>query len=145
MTGQDAVNVAKSFDETLGIDGIVLTKLDGRYPRRVRRFRSGQSPASRSSSSAPAKSSTTWSPSIPTAWPPRILGMGDVLTLIEKAQSAVDEQKALEMAQKLKEQSFDMNDLPRADAADPPDGLAEPGDQHVPRRRQGVGRGCRRR
>ena len=111
MTGQDAVNVAKSFDETLGIDGIVLTKLDGRYPRRVRRFRSGQSPASRSSSSAPAKSSTTWSPSIPTAWPPRILGMGDVLTLIEKAQSAVDEQKALEMAQKLKEQSFDMNDL----------------------------------
>ena len=110
MTGQDAVNVAKSFDETLGIDGIVLTKLDGDT-------RGGAALSVRAVTGKPIKFVGTGEkldnlePFYPDRMASRILGMGDVLTLIEKAQSAVDEQKALEMAQKLKEQSFDMNDL----------------------------------
>ena len=110
MTGQDAVNVAKSFDETLGIDGIVLTKLDGDT-------RGGAALSIRAVTGKPIKFVGTGEkldnlePFYPDRMASRILGMGDVLTLIEKAQSAVDEQKALEMAQKLKEQSFDMNDL----------------------------------
>ena len=110
MTGQDAVNVAKSFDETLGIDGIVLTKLDGDT-------RGGATLSVRAVTGKPIKFVGTGEkldnlePFYPDRMASRILGMGDVLTLIEKAQSAVDEQKALEMAQKLKEQSFDMNDL----------------------------------
>ena len=110
MTGQDAVNAAKSFDETLGIDGIVLTKLDGDT-------RGGAALSVRAVTGKPIKFVGTGEkldnlePFYPDRMASRILGMGDVLTLIEKAQSAVDEQKALEMAQKLKEQSFDMNDL----------------------------------
>ena len=110
MTGKDAVNVAKSFDETLGIDGIVLTKLDGDT-------RGGAALSVRAVTGKPIKFVGTGEkldnlePFYPDRMASRILGMGDVLTLIEKAQSAVDEQKALEMAQKLKEQSFDMNDL----------------------------------
>ena len=106
MTGQDAVNVAKSFDETLGIDGTILTKLDG-----------GAALSVRAVTGKPIKFVGTGEkldnlePFYPDRMASRILGMGDVLTLIEKAQSTVDEQKAMEMAKKLKEQNFDMNDL----------------------------------
>lgn len=110
MTGQDAVNVAKSFDETLGIDGTILTKLDGDT-------RGGAALSVRAVTGNPIKFVGTGEkldnlePFYPDRMASRILGMGDVLTLIEKAQSTVDEQKAMEMAKKLKEQSFDMNDL----------------------------------
>ncbi|MBS4786394.1 MAG: signal recognition particle protein [Clostridiales bacterium] len=110
MTGQDAVNVAKSFDETLGIDGVILTKLDGDT-------RGGAALSVRAVTGKPIKFVGTGEkldnlePFYPDRMASRILGMGDVLTLIEKAQSTVDEEKALQMAKKLKEQSFDMNDL----------------------------------
>ena len=110
MTGQDAVNVAKSFDETLGIDGTILTKLDGDT-------RGGAALSVRAVTGKPIKfvgtgeKLTDLEPFYPDRMASRILGMGDVLTLIEKAQSTVDEQKAMEMAKKLKEQNFDMNDL----------------------------------
>ena len=110
MTGQDAVNVAKSFDETLGIDGTILTKLDGDT-------RGGAALSVRAVTGKPIKFVCTGEkldnlePFYPDRMASRILGMGDVLTLIEKAQSTVDEQKAMEMAKKLKEQNFDMNDL----------------------------------
>ena len=110
MTGQDAVNVAKSFDETLGIDGTILTKLDGDTS-------GGAALSVRAVTGKPIKFVGTGEkldnlePFYPDRMASRILGMGDVLTLIEKAQSTVDEQKAMEMAKKLKEQNFDMNDL----------------------------------
>ena len=110
MTGQDAVNVAKSFDETLGIDGIVLTKLDGDT-------RGGAALSVRAVTGKPIKFVGTGEkldnlePFYPDRMASRILGMGDVLTLIEKAQDEVDEKKAAEVAQKLKENSFDMEDL----------------------------------
>ncbi len=110
MTGQDAVNVAKSFDETLGIDGTILTKLDGDT-------RGGAALSVWAVTGKPIKFVGTGEkldnlePFYPDRMASRILGMGDVLTLIEKAQSTVDEQKAMEMAKKLKEQNFDMNDL----------------------------------
>ena len=110
MTGQDAVNVAKSFDEILGIDGTILTKLDGDT-------RGGAALSVRAVTGKPIKFVGTGEkldnlePFYPDRMASRILGMGDVLTLIEKAQSTVDEQKAMEMAKKLKEQNFDMNDL----------------------------------
>lgn len=110
MTGQDAVNVAKSFDETLGIDGTILTKLDGDT-------RGGAALSVRAVTGKPIKFVGTGEkldnlePFYPDRMASRILGMGDVLTLIEKAQSTVDEQKAMEMAKKLKEQNFDMNVL----------------------------------
>lgn len=110
MTGQDAVNVAKSFDETLGIDGTILTKLDGDT-------RGGAALSVRAVTGKPIKfvgvgeKLDQLEPFYPDRMASRILGMGDVLTLIEKAQTTVDEEKAMEMARKLKENSFDMNDL----------------------------------
>lgn len=110
MTGQDAVNVAEKFNETLGIDGVILTKLDGDT-------RGGAALSVRAVTGKPIKFAGTGEKLDdlevfhPDRMASRILGMGDVLTLIEKAQSTVDEQKAMEMAKKLKEQNFDMNDL----------------------------------
>ena len=103
MTGQDAVNVAKSFDETLGIDGTILTKLDGDT-------RGGAALSVRAVTGKPIKFVGTGEKldNLEPFYPDR---MASRITLIEKAQSTVDEEKALQMAQKLKEQSFDMNDL----------------------------------
>ena len=88
MTGQDAVNVAQSFDEALGIDGVVLTKLDGDT-------RGGAALSVRAVTGKPIKFVGTgekldmiWSPSIPDRMASRILGMGDMLSLIEKAEAA---------------------------------------------------------
>ncbi len=99
MTGQDAVNVAQSFHEQLGITGVILTKLDGDT-------RGGAALSIRAVTGAPIKFAgmgeklDALEPFHPERMASRILGMGDVLTLIEKAQAAVDEEKAKELEQK---------------------------------------------
>ncbi len=110
MTGQDAVNVAKSFNETLGIDGVILTKLDGDT-------RGGAALSVRAVTGKPIKfigtgekldNLETFHPSRMAS---RILGMGDVLSFIEKAELALDEKKAAELEKKLAKNKFDLNDL----------------------------------
>lgn len=110
MTGQDAVNVAKSFDEALDITGVIITKLDGDT-------RGGATLSVKAVTGKPIKfcgvgeKMEDLEPFHPDRMASRILGMGDVLTLIEKAQSAIDEEEAKKMAKKLKEASFDLNDF----------------------------------
>ena len=110
MTGQDAVNVAKTFDERLGIDGVILTKCDGDT-------RGGAALSVRAVTGKPIKfvgmgeRLDQLEPFYPDRMASRILGMGDVVTLIEKAQSTVDEKKAEQLAQKLKKNSFTLTDL----------------------------------
>ena len=110
MTGQDAVNVAASFHEALDIDSVLLTKLDGDT-------RGGAALSVLAVTSRPIKfvgmgeKLDDLEPFHPERMASRILGMGDVLTLIEKAQNALDEKKADEMLTKMKQNSFDMNDL----------------------------------
>lgn len=110
MTGQDAVNVAKSFNETLEIDGVILTKLDGDT-------RGGAALSVLAVTGKPVKFAgigeklDDLEPFHPERMASRILGMGDVLTLIEKAGENVSEKEAARMAKKLKENKFDMNDL----------------------------------
>ena len=110
MTGQDAVNVAKSFNEALGIDGVILTKLDGDT-------RGGAALSVRAVTGKPIKFVGTGEkqedlePFYPTRMASRILGMGDVLSLIEKAEQNLDEKNAMELQQKLKTSTFDFNDL----------------------------------
>lgn len=110
MTGQDAVNVAGSFNEKLGIDGIILTKLDGDT-------RGGAALSVKAVTGKPIKFAGIGEKldDIETFHPDRmasrILGMGDVLTLIEKASTEVSEKDAEKMAEKLKKNQFDLNDL----------------------------------
>lgn len=110
MTGQDAVNVAKTFDEALDISGVIMTKLDGDT-------RGGATLSIKAVTGKPIKFVGTGEktediePFHPDRMASRILGMGDVLTLIEKAQTAIDEEQAMKMAKKLKEASFDLNDF----------------------------------
>lgn len=110
MTGQDAVNVASSFNETLDITGVILTKTDGDT-------RGGAALSVKAVTGKPIKLCGTGEklgdlePFHPARMASRILGMGDVLTLIEKAQQGVDEQKARELEQKLRKNSFDLNDF----------------------------------
>lgn len=110
MTGQDAVNVAKSFDEALGIDGVVLTKLDGDT-------RGGAALSVRAITGKPIKFCGTGEklgdlePFYPDRMASRILGMGDVLSFIEKAEQQLDEKKAIELEKKIKKNKFDLNDL----------------------------------
>ncbi len=110
MTGQDAVNVAKTFDERLGIDGVILTKCDGDT-------RGGAALSVRAVTGKPIKfvgmgeRLDQLEPFYPDRMASRILGMGAVVTLIEKAQSSVDEKKAEQLAQKLKKNSFTLTDL----------------------------------
>ncbi|MGF2942968.1 signal recognition particle protein [Enterococcus xiangfangensis] len=110
MTGQDAVNVAQSFNEQLGITGVVITKLDGDT-------RGGAALSIRAVTGAPIKfvgsgeKLTDLEVFHPDRMSSRILGMGDILTLIEKAQQDYDEKKAEELARKMKENSFDFNDF----------------------------------
>ncbi len=110
MTGQDAVNVAKSFDEQLGITGVILTKLDGDT-------RGGAALSIRAVTEKPIKfiglgeKMDALEPFHPERMASRILGMGDVLTLIEKAQAAVDEEKALELEKKMRTLSFTLDDF----------------------------------
>lgn len=110
MMGQDAVNVSKAFNDALGIDGVILTKLDGDT-------RGGAALSIREVTGKPIKFIGTGEKLgdleafHPDRMASRILGMGDMLTLIEKAQIDFDEKKAAEMEKKLKESSFDLNDL----------------------------------
>ncbi len=109
MTGQDAVNVASSFDEQLGIDGIILTKLDGDT-------RGGAALSVRAATGKNIKFAgmgeklTDLEPFYPDRMASRILGMGDMLSLIDKAQEAFDEKKAIELEKKIRAQKFDLND-----------------------------------
>ncbi len=110
MTGQDAVNVATSFDEALGIDGLILTKLDGDT-------RGGAALSARAVTGKPIKFVGTGEKLDnldvfhPDRMANRILGMGDVLTLIEKAEQMIDEKEAAELEKKLMQNKFDLNDL----------------------------------
>ena len=110
MTGQDAVNVAKTFDAELGIDGVILTKLDGDT-------RGGAALSIRAVVGKPIKFSGTGEklsdiePFHPDRMASRILGMGDVMTLIEKAQSSFEAEEAEAMAKKLQKATFDFEDF----------------------------------
>lgn len=109
MIGQEAVAVSKAFNEALDVTGVVLTKIDGDT-------RGGAALSIRSVIGKPIKfvgvgeKLTDLEPFYPDRMASRILGMGDVLTLIDKAQEAVDEQTAKELERKFKENSFDLND-----------------------------------
>lgn len=110
MTGQDAVNVAETFNERLDITGVILTKLDGDT-------RGGAALSIRSVTGKPIKFSgrgeklEDFEIFYPKRMASRILGMGDIMTLIEKAQQDFDEAKAQEMADKIKANTFDFNDF----------------------------------
>ena len=109
MTGQDAVNVASTFDELIGIDGIILTKLDGDT-------RGGAALSTRAVTGKPiifcgmGEKLSDLEQFYPDRMASRILGMGDVLTLIEKAEEAIDDEKAKELSRKMKKAEFDYND-----------------------------------
>ncbi len=109
MTGQDAVNVAKEFDEKIGIDGVIVTKLDGDT-------RGGAALSVKAVTGKPilyvgmGEKLSDLEQFYPDRMASRILGMGDVLTLIEKAEAEIDEEKAKAMTQKLKKAQFDYDD-----------------------------------
>jgi signal recognition particle subunit SRP54 len=110
MTGQDAVNVAQSFNDLLGLTGVVLTKLDGDT-------RGGAALSVKAVTNTPIKfvglgeKLDALEAFHPERMASRILGMGDVLSLIEKAQSSVDEEKARELEQKMRSASFTFDDF----------------------------------
>jgi signal recognition particle subunit SRP54 len=110
MTGQDAVNVAQSFNERLGISGVVLTKLDGDT-------RGGAAISVKSVTDTPIKFAgmgekiDALEPFHPERMASRILGMGDVLTLIEKAQTNVDEERAKELERKMRTNDLTFDDF----------------------------------
>ena len=109
MTGQDAVNVAETFNARLNVTGVILTKLDGDT-------RGGACLSIKAVTGKPIKfigvgeKLTDLEPFYPDRMASRILGMGDVLSLIEKAQEAVSEQQAKEMERKMRESSFTLTD-----------------------------------
>ncbi len=109
MTGQDAVNVAGTFDEKIGIDGVVLTKLDGDT-------RGGAALSIRAVTGKPilyvgmGEKLSDLEQFYPDRMASRILGMGDVLSLIERAEQAIDEDKARDLQKKMKKAEFDFND-----------------------------------
>ena len=109
MTGQDAVNVASSFNEQLGIDGVILTKLDGDT-------RGGSALSVKKVTGKPIKFAATGEKLNdieefhPDRMASRILGMGDVLSIIEKAEESFDEEETLKLEKKLRKQGFDLDD-----------------------------------
>ncbi len=109
MTGQDAVNVADTFNKNLGVDGVILTRLDGDT-------RGGAAISVKAVTGKPIKFSgvgeklTDIEPFHPDRMASRILGMGDVLSLIEKAQDAIDEKAAADLEHKLRTQTFTLDD-----------------------------------
>lgn len=110
MTGQDAVNVASTFDEALNIDGVILTKLDGDT-------RGGAALSIRAVTGKPifyvgmGEKLSDLEQFYPDRMAPRILGMGDVMTLIEKAEAQIDQEKAAELGKKFKNNELDFNDF----------------------------------
>lgn len=109
MTGQDAVNVAKEFNDKIGIDGVIVTKLDGDT-------RGGAALSIKAVTGCPilyvgmGEKLSDLEQFYPERMASRILGMGDILTLIEKAEADIDEEKAKEMSQKLRKAQFDFED-----------------------------------
>ena len=109
MTGQDAVNVAGTFNDKIGIDGVIVTKLDGDT-------RGGAALSIKAVTGCPilyvgmGEKLSDLEQFYPDRMASRILGMGDVLTLIEKAGAELDEEKAIKMADKMKKAQFDFND-----------------------------------
>jgi signal recognition particle subunit SRP54 len=109
MTGQDAVNVATTFSEKVGIDGVILTKLDGDT-------RGGAALSIKAVTGKPiyyagmGEKLSDLEQFYPERMASRILGMGDVMSLIEKAEASLDKEKAQEMSRKLKKMDFDFND-----------------------------------
>ncbi len=109
MTGQDAVNVAGTFDEKIGIDGVILTKLDGDT-------RGGAALSIRAVTGKPivfcgmGEKLDDLEQFYPDRMASRILGMGDVLSLIEKAEASIDEEKAKDLSRKMRKAEFDYND-----------------------------------
>jgi len=109
MTGQDAVNVATAFSEKVGIDGVILTKLDGDT-------RGGAALSIRAVTGKPilyvgmGEKLSDLEQFYPDRMASRILGMGDVLTMIEKAQESLDEEKSRQMVEKMKKNKFDFED-----------------------------------
>lgn len=109
MTGQDAVNVAKEFNVKIGIDGVIVTKLDGDT-------RGGAALSIKAVTGCPilyagmGEKLSDLEQFYPDRMASRILGMGDILTLIEKAEADIDEDKAKEMSQKLRKAQFDFED-----------------------------------
>ena len=110
MTGQDAVNVASTFKDKIGVDGVILTKLDGDT-------RGGAALSIRSVTGCPilyvgmGEKLSDLEQFYPERMASRILGMGDVLTLIEKAEAEIDQEKAREMEKKFRKAEFDFNDF----------------------------------
>lgn len=110
MTGQDAVNVAGSFNDKIGVDGVILTKLDGDT-------RGGAALSIRAVTGKPilyvgmGEKLSDLEQFYPDRMASRILGMGDILSLIEKAEAEIDQEKAKELGQKLKKAEFDYNDF----------------------------------
>ncbi|NLV17022.1 MAG: signal recognition particle protein [Syntrophomonadaceae bacterium] len=110
MTGQDAVNVAESFHQDLGLTGVILTKLDGDT-------RGGAALSVKAVTGCPIKFTGTGEkldalePFYPDRMASRILGMGDVLTLVEKAQASFDEKKAKELERKIRDQEYTLDDF----------------------------------
>ena len=125
MTGQDAVNVAEQFAEAAQFDGVILTKLDGDA-------RGGAALSVKAVTGKPilfaprARSSTTSSASTPTAWRQRILGMGDVLSFIEKAEKAGRRgRRPRSCERKLRKNEFTLEDFLDQLQEDPQDGPAD--------------------
>ena len=110
LTGQDAVNLARSFNERVGLTGIVLTRVDGDG-------RGGAALSMRAVTgkpiklSAPAKRWMRWRISIPARVAGRILGMGDIVSLVEKAAQTIDMEKAARTAERMRKGQFDLNDM----------------------------------
>ena len=110
MTGQDAVNVAESFHKQLGLTGVVLTKLDGDT-------RGGAALSVKAVTGCPIKlvgmgeKLDALETFFPDRMASRILGMGDILSLVEKAQASIDQKKAREMERKIRQQEFTLQDF----------------------------------
>lgn len=110
MTGQDAVNVAAEFDQKVGIDGVIVTKLDGDT-------RGGAALSVKAVTGKPilyvgmGEKLSDLEQFYPSRMASRILGMGDVLSLIEKAEAEIDEDQAKQLTQKMKKNQFDYNDF----------------------------------
>ena len=109
MTGQEAVNVATTFNDRIGVDGVILTKLDGDT-------RGGAALSIRQVTGKPilyigmGEKLSDLEQFYPDRMASRILGMGDVMSLMEEVEAQVDAEKAKEMEQKLRKASFDLND-----------------------------------
>ena len=121
MTGQDAVNVASMFNDKIGIDGVVLTKMDGDT-------RGGAALSIKAVTGKPilyvgmGEKLSDLEQFYPDRMASRILGMGDVLSIIDKASAVIDEEKAKELGRKIKKAEFDYNDFPRSDEPDQENG-----------------------